>query len=1034
MIIKVENDTIINIYSKTENKLLNQRGEVMKHNKSLDGLIKAIKEDRLVLFIGAGVSVNSGYPTWPSLVDLMAKRMELQDVSSIPNYLQIVPEYMFLQDSTVYHDMLQKCFADRKNMNNDILDALLEWNPAHIITTNYDNLIEHALMKAYKQGICKEYQMIACDEHLIKANKEHFYIKMHGDVENFTALVLKESDYLSYSQKHVLIEMVIKSLLVNHVFLFVGYGMQDSTLNTIMTWVDDLIRSYHTDNLEPIQHYFLSTDEPDDYFKNYFRKKRIEILSPKIIRPKEKCPKHFLTDPKGILLFRMIHSCKQYQQTDSFTITSVEAAERLQYFEKLSFVSFNDVQKALNPLFAYGVNQDTYGTLYVESHGNNRHKAYEFLTGEKKLRQLFRHILKKAGVCRIVFINDEEEKVVELDKSDKDSIYKKIVTFDFEGLYRGAIDKKNKLKPEIDAVYCAYVMDLKRKKRRKQLRKYIEQAGQKQEYIKKVIYEFNSFSDGFHMESFSYKRRLDLMPKLYRLPLNLFEQYFSNLPNNILKIQHVLLEKLRKATTYSNTITQYLTDRNIEYMNCQIETEQLYHYLISNRIYVINFSGVKYAGHAFREYISIYVEYLLVSQCEIVRQHERYDFLNTKVHNNETIDRLRILDFHFLLYYIAAKDLDVMLKRYDIHTLCYDDDVPDYLIQCLKNIYGALMKKEFSLDLLRNTNDLLPNLCKCFYLVTFIDTQKQNIMQYLWEILKMLFQHMDEFYYHVCMKSYQAVWNCYCDLLDSDERYHTMAGENISQILDNFYEFEDSFPYYWTFVLEWRILSNLSYCAQKTESAFPAKVIDNFIDFVTQNISPKKDQLSMLSQLYPLMNNTQKKRLIALYMAREKKLTAYEIYSLVMEDVKEWDKKLSNRMQQECSKFIKRLQKQRQKEQKDAEMNGYQLEKLDEDWLNRESLVSNPFIMLYNLYLNNKVENLTEFEEFIITNFWKWFTNPLEYDYHKFDVTWCGILKHLKLFECLSEKQKKVLQERLEPYRKPQQYPEIFAFYCEHYL
>ena len=139
-------------------------------------------------------------------------------------------------------------------------------------------------------------------------------------------------------------------------------------------------------------------------------------------------------------------------------------------------------------------------------------------------------------------------------------------------------------------------------------------------------------------------------------------------------------------------------------------------------------------------------------------------------------------------------------------------------------------------------------------------------------------------------------------------------------------------------------------------------------------------------------------------------------------------------MQQECSKFIKRLQKQRQKEQKDAEMNGYQLENLDEDWLNRESLVSNPFIMLYNLYLNNKVENLTEFEEYIKTNFWKWFTNPLEYDYHKFDVTWCAILKHLKLFECLSEKQKKVLQERLESYCNPQQYPEIFAFYCEHYL
>lgn len=1006
----------------------------MKHNKSLDGLIRAIKEDRLVLFIGAGVSVNSGYPTWTSLVDLMAKKMELQDVSSIPNYLQIVPEYMFLHDSAVYHDVLQKCFADRKNMNNDILDALLEWNPTHIITTNYDNLIEHALTKANKQGICRKYEMIACDEHLIKANKEHFYIKMHGDIENFTALVLKESDYLSYSQKHVLIEMVIKSLLVNHVFLFVGYGMQDTTLNTIMIWVDELIRSYHPDNLEPIQHYFLSTDEPDDYYRDYFHKKRIEILSPKVVKPKKKCPSHFLTYPKGVQLFRMIHSCKKYQQTDSFIITSAEAAERLQYFEKLSFVSFADIKKALYPLFAYGINQDIYGTLYIESHGDNRHEAYEFLTGEKKLRKLFRHVLEKAGVCRIVFINDDEEQVLELDKSDKDSIYEKIVAFDFKGLYRSAVDENNGLKQGINAVYCAYVMDLKRQKRRKKLRKYIEQAGQEQEYIKRVIYEFNLFKDGFHIESFGYKRRMDLMPEIFRLPLNSFEQYFSGLPENILKIHHALLEKLRKATTYSSTITQYLTDHNIEYMNCQVETEHLYRYLINNRIYVINFSGVKYAGQSFREYIKIYVEYLLVSQCEIVRQHEKYVSISTREQNDETIGHFRILDFHFLLYYVTAKDLDVMLKRYDIHTLCYEDDVPDYLIQCLKNIFGALVKKEFSLNLLRNTNDLFPNLCQCFFLVTFTVSQKKKIMKYLWKSLKILFKSMDEFYYHVCMQTYQALYDCYCTFLDSDERFYAMAGENISQIIDTFYEFEESFPFYWKFVQERRIFSNLSYYAQKVESAIPTKVMNNFIDFVMQNICPKEEQLSMLSQLYSLMDSTQKKRLITLYMSREKKLTAYEIYSLLIEDIKSWDKVLSNKMLQECSKFVKRLQKQKRKEQKDAELNGYQLEEDNEDWFNRESLISNPFIMLYNLYLTNKVENLTEFEGFIKTEFWKWFTNPLEYDYHKFDVSWCSILKHLKLFEHLSPKQKEVLREQLEPYRKPQQYPEIFAFYCEYYL
>lgn len=1002
-------------------------------NNVLNGLFKAIKEDRLVLFVGAGVSVNSGYPDWRSLVGQMAEKLELEGIESIPNYFQMVPEYMFLHDPLEYQNMLQECFADRKDMNNDILDALLEWNPAHIITTNYDNLIEHALTKANKQGICREYEMIACDMHLIKAKKEHFYIKMHGDIENIDALVLKESDYLSYSQKHVLIEMVIKSLLVNHVFLFVGYGMQDSTLNTIMSWVDELIRSYHPDNLEPIQHYFLSIDEPDEYYRDYFRQKRMEILSPEIIKPKKKCPGHSLTDSRGIRLLGMIHSCKKYQQTDSFMITAAQAEEWLQYFDKLSFVSFADIQKALYPLFDYGVSQDRYGALYVKSYGNARHEVCEYLMRGKRLGQLFRHVLEKAGVCRAIFTNDEEEQVFTFSQLEEDSVYQKIVNFDFEGLYGEAVDDMGKLKPGIDAVYCAYVLDIKTKKRRKKLRKYMKQMGVEQDYIRKVIYEFNLFADGFHMESFGYKRRMDLMPEIYRMPLNMFEQYFSNLPEDILKIQRALLEKLRKATIYSNTITHYFADHDMEYMNCQVETEQLYRYLISNRIYVINFSGVKYAGQAFREYINIYVEYLLVCQCEVVRRHEKFTPPDMEKQIDEAGDCLRILDFHFLLYYVSARDLNVMLKRYDIDALCHESDVPDYLIQCLKNIYRTLSKEEFSLNLLRNTNDLFPNLCQCFSLVEFTAAQKQKIMKYLWKCLELLFRHMDEFYYHVCRETYQAVWDSYCALLDSEEGFYAVAGENISRIIENFYEFERSFSYYWAFVQERKVLSVLSCYAKEAGVTVPAEVIGGFIDFVIQSIDPAEEQLPMLGQLYPLMDDAQGDRIISLCMSRREKLTAYEIYSLIMEDIIEWDEGLSGRMRKECRGFIRRSQEQRRKDEEEAEREGYQLEEREEDWLNMESLISNPFIMLYNLRLNCKVEDLTKFQDFIETDFWKWFTNPLEYDYQEFDVSWCKLLGYLKLFGRLSERQKEALRERLEPYRNPQQYPEVFAFYCEYY-
>lgn len=1007
----------------------------MKHNRELDGLIKAIQEERLVLFIGAGVSVNSGYPGWGKLIMQMAEKIGLDDIQPIPNAFQRIPEYLFIKDSEEYRTMLQECFADQKNMDNDILDVLLEWNPAHIITTNFDNLIEHALVKANKQGICREYEMVACDEHLIRAKKEHFYIKMHGDVENFDALVLKESDYLSYSQKHVLIEMVIKSLLVNHVFLFVGYSMQDSTLNTIMAWVDELIRSYKLDKLPPVRHYFLTTEKPDEYFQQYFRQKKIEILSPEIVKP-QKCSTHSLTDLIGIQLFQMIHSCRKYQRkADSFMITPDEAEERLEFFERLCFVSFSDVRRALCPLLDYDVNQNGNGTLWVESHGEKRHEVCKYLRGKNQLEKRFRHALEKSGISRAVFINEKEKLEFVFNAQKKDAVYEKIIVFDFESLYHDAVNEKGKLRQGIDAVYSAYVLDIKRKKRRKELKNYIERAGREQDYIRKVIYEFDSFSDGFHIESFGYKRRMELMPEAYRLPLHTFEQYFSGLSEDILKMQNALLEKLRKSTVYSNTVTLHFTKQNMELLNFQSETEQLYRYLISNRIYVVNFSGVKYAGRSFEKYICTYVEYLLVSQNEVVRQHEKYISEGENELNDVTKDCLRILDFHFLLYYVKEKELNVMLSRYDIDSLCCEDDVPDYLMLCLKNIEKALAKKEFSLDLIRNTGDLLPNLCRCFLLVPLTFSQKQKVMEYLWSCLGRIFRYINEFYYSVCRSSYQAIWNSYCELLDSDERLYAVAGKNIAQIIQFFYEFgsKESCSYCWTFVQERRVLSFLSYYANKTGAAVYEERINEFMEYVVQNIFPKEEQLSMLSQLHLLMNDSQKKRLCRLGRFREKKLTAYEIYSLVREDVREWNTMYSDRMQDECTKFVRQCRKRWRKEQKEAEREGYQLQEQDENWLNEESLISNPFIMLYNLRINNKVKDLTEFAKYINTNFWKWFTNPLEYDYCEFEPSWCSLIGDMKVFEKLSARQKEVLRKCLEPYCRPQQHPEIFAFYCKYY-
>lgn len=60
----------------------------------------------------------------------------------------------------------------------------------------------------------------------------------YGDLEKADTIVLKESDYIKYEQEHPLICTFIKSLLVNHTFVFLGYSLNDNNLNLIIGWIN----------------------------------------------------------------------------------------------------------------------------------------------------------------------------------------------------------------------------------------------------------------------------------------------------------------------------------------------------------------------------------------------------------------------------------------------------------------------------------------------------------------------------------------------------------------------------------------------------------------------------------------------------------------------------------------------------------------------------------------------------------------------------------------------------------------------------
>lgn len=228
-------------------------GELMNNEDLLEN-IELIREKannkKLVVFVGSGVSRNTkGMSSWYGIIDKMASSINYSRCTyctykhkkckesckfkreySTDEFLKI-PQYLFNKNKKKYWEILNECIA--KSVDAPLSSTIFEINPAHIITTNYDDLLESS-SHVYR----KQYDVIIEDKDLLSADKCKYIIKMHGDLKCPQTVVLKEQDYLDYSQNHILVELFIKSLLTNHTFLFLGYSLNDYNIKLIISWLN----------------------------------------------------------------------------------------------------------------------------------------------------------------------------------------------------------------------------------------------------------------------------------------------------------------------------------------------------------------------------------------------------------------------------------------------------------------------------------------------------------------------------------------------------------------------------------------------------------------------------------------------------------------------------------------------------------------------------------------------------------------------------------------------------------------------------
>lgn len=226
---------------------------------------EAARSGRLVLFVGAGVSANSGVPMWGVLIDRMREELP-ESVRYEKDDLKVAQLYKDSRGYKEYMEMVMNVLCHNKVIPNPIHKALLALNPVHIITTNYDDLLEQEIRDEYKQ-----FAVVRCDKDLPNISYPNVLVKMHGDY-NKCNIVLAENDYYNYGKEFALTKAFVQSLFASKLVVFVGFSFADLNLKMILNEVKNIL----DEKMQPV--YLLSLEQPDVVTTKYFDNKGINIV------------------------------------------------------------------------------------------------------------------------------------------------------------------------------------------------------------------------------------------------------------------------------------------------------------------------------------------------------------------------------------------------------------------------------------------------------------------------------------------------------------------------------------------------------------------------------------------------------------------------------------------------------------------------------------------------------------------------------------------------------------------------------------
>lgn len=157
-------------------------------------------------------------------------------------------------------------------------------------------------------------------------------------------IVLKESDYIDYEQNHILISTFIRSLLINHTFVFLGYSLNDYNLNLIIGWINYFKKLYGVK--ERPHNFLIDSKTPSDFERIRLESKNIFVIDlsqiPDNLIEKAAVPE-VLSEPVGKRLYTYLKCIKESQLLQSIIPLGELLTEKYKVLKSYKRISFRDL-------------------------------------------------------------------------------------------------------------------------------------------------------------------------------------------------------------------------------------------------------------------------------------------------------------------------------------------------------------------------------------------------------------------------------------------------------------------------------------------------------------------------------------------------------------------------------------------------------------------------------------------------------------------------------------------------------------------